>query len=93
MQKSFTLEGASDELYGGAVGRINRRLTHDVDMGVGVPGLRRQLQDGQGFKLTGSSGPGIEKVAAPPVRSNEHIRGPAPPLKKLASFRPGWSAP
>ena len=31
-----------------------------------VPGFRRQLQDGQGFKLTGSSGPGIEKVAAPP---------------------------
>ena len=51
-----------------------------------VPGFRRQLQDGQGFKLTGSSGPGIEKVAAPPARSNEHIRGPGRHSKNWQVF-------
>src|SRR5262245_53492985 len=60
----------------GSVVRPARNVRTYSQLVTSVPGFRWQLQDGQGLKLIGCSGPGIEIVPTPPLWSDQHVLGP-----------------
>src|SRR5436309_1270252 len=59
-----------------AVVRPTRKVCTRFQLVATVPGFRRQLKNGQGFKLIGLSGPGAKEVATPPLGCDHHVLGP-----------------